>query len=347
MYFALILTLSVIIPFTKIINYFRLKIFPIILVSLFLMFNRGNNDYLGYLSIFFYPEGYAEPGYVFLVNMIKFFGGTSHNQVLWVLGILFIITLYRFAKHSKTINFVLLLYVIFPFVLDITQIRNTFMMLFVLNAFIEYFRGKKIRTLIWLLISSTFHFFGIFYIISFLLIGLKKEKSYYKLIILISLIGLFFMPALIRFGISYIPIPRIVDRLTVYTADTIKYSSLFIWGGILILDLIVFRLFIKRMDLTENNNKNQIQLIYDFMFTGLVFLGCVLFLFEFNRFFRNLFLLKYLLADYMLPSMTKNAKLLLVVYLLITAVLFAFLYSLGIEGMDYNTVLLRNSIFGY
>lgn len=347
MYFILILALILILPFTNFLNYHRLRFLPILVVSVFLMFNRGNNDYQGYQQIFIWPEGYSEPGYSLLIKIIKLLGGTSHDHVLLVLGIFWFITFYRYSKYTKMFNFVLLLYVIFPFVLDITQIRNTFMMLFVLNALLDFFNNKKNRAFLLLIIGSTFHSFGIFFVVLFLLLLFKKGKSYYKWIAAFSIISVFLMPFIIQFAITVIPYQRIVDRIIIYTADTVKVNSLIIWGGILVADLIVLSYFIRRIDSTTAKNMKLIYLLFDVMFTSMIFLASVLYLYEFNRLFRMLFLVKYFLAVFMLPNMKRQSQFLLLLYLIATTSLFAFLYSYGVEGIDYNYVLIRNAIFGY
>lgn len=344
MYIALVLALLMVALVTKTVNYKPLSYISILIVTPFLMFNRGNNDYLGYTEMFFYPEGYAEPGYSFLIKIIKLCGGTSHDQVLLVLGILFAVTLYRFAKYTNSMNLILFLYVIFPFVLDITQIRNTFMLLFVLNAIPEYYYKSKVKCYIFLIIGTTFHYFGIFYIISFILLEFKKKKNLYIILMLVGLANLIVMPYLIKFGISYIPIPRIVDRLSYYSSG-IKIKSLLIWGGILLSDLIVLKFFMKHLNSSgRNQNKEIIQMLYDLMYTGVIFLGCTMYLFEFNRFFRNLFIIKYLLVGFALPSMNRDEKILIILYLVLTSVIFAYAFAIVTEGVDNNFVLLHNAL---
>lgn len=349
MYFVLILILMLILPATKFLNYYRLRIVPIILVGLFIMFNRGNNDYQAYYDMFYFPGMYAEPGYSFLIKIIKMLGGTDHTYVLIVLGLFWIITFYRYSKYTNMFNFVLLLYVIFPFVLDITQIRNTFLMLFVLNAILSFHKGKKIWAFVLLGIGSTFHSFGLFFIVLFLLLLFKKGKGYYKFVILLSTLGLFLMPYIIKLSIAYIPIQRVVDRIILYTSSSIKISSLIIWGGILVADLFVLNYFIKQVDKESTKNISLIYFLFDVMFSSLIFLGSVMYLFEFNRLFRMLFLIKYLLAALILPRIKLEGKIILFLYLIITTSTFAFLYSIGAgsDGIDYNFVLLRNAIFGY
>lgn len=345
----LVLALLIVTVVAKVINLKPLSYSLILIVTPFLMFNRGNNDYLAYTEAFFYPESHiAEPGYIFLIKIIKLCGGTSHEQVLLVLGIFFAITLYRFAKYTKSINLILSLYVIFPFVLDITQIRNTFMLLFVLNAVLEYYNKSKLKCYILLAVGSTFHFFGILYIFSFLLLDfkrkLKKGNNFYKFTALFGLANLVLMPFIINIGIRVIPIQNIVDSLIAYSSADIKIFSLLAWGGILLSDLIVFRFFIKHLNSSKRiKNKELIQTLYDLMFIGIIFLGFLLYLFEFNRFFRNLFIIKYLLVGFMLPNMHRDEKILIISYLVITSALFAFAYSQGAGGIDYNFVLLHNA----
>lgn len=343
MFIALVFVLLVVAIVTKVINYKPLTYISILIVTPFLMFNRGNNDYLVYAEMFYHPENSPEPGYSFLLQIIQLCGGTSHEQVLLILGIFFAFTLYRFTKYTKSMNLILFLYVLFPFILDLTQVRDTFMLLFMLNAILEYYNKSKLRCYVLLVIGCTFHYFGIFYIISFLMLDFFKKKNSYIIIALVSLANLVLMPFMLKLGISVIPIQSIASRLIIYSTGSMRISTLLVWGSILLVDLIVLKFFIRHLDSSERDkNKELIKILYDLMYSGIIFFGCVLYLFESTRFFRNLFIIKYLLVGFMLPNMNRDEKILIILYLVITSSLFAYAYSLG---LDYDYALLSNALF--
>lgn len=55
--------------------------------------NSQNNDYEAYLALFDDPSGYAEIGYIVLVNSLKYIGFESHRSVLIFLSLLLVLTL--------------------------------------------------------------------------------------------------------------------------------------------------------------------------------------------------------------------------------------------------------------
>lgn len=344
MYIGLVLILLIIAFLTNGTKSKIVSFISIVIVAPLLIFNRDNPDYYSYTQIFLNPEYYAEGAYSFLIWLIKLFGGNSHEQVLLVMGIFFILTLYRFTKYVKSMNLVLFLYVIFPFVIDVIQIRNTIMVLFVLNAIIEYINENKVRGIIYLILGSMFHNFGIIFIIAFLTIILIKRANYYKMIIVIGLLNFLFMPTIIKLLIQFVPIQRIGDRLLLYLADTNKFQSLLSWGLLLVLDLLIFNIVVKNNNIEENNKRKKlIQLLYNFIFFGLAVYPCLLYLNEFSRFFRSMFIFKYLLLGCVLPYLNRDTKVILIFYVVATSILFSLLHS---KSVDYNYTLLHNFLFG-
>lgn len=345
MYIGLLLILMVVAFVTKGIKSRRVNLISILIIAPFLIFNRGNPDYYSYVEIFMSPETYAEGGYSFLIRVIKLFGGNSHEQVLLVLGIFLIVTLYRLTKYVEQTNLIIFLYALFPFVIDIIQIRNTFMILFVLNAVIEYINKKKIRCLIFLILGALFHNFGLVYIVAFFAINFIERNKYHKIMIVTGFLNFVLMPIIIKMVMMYIPIVRVGERLLIYLAETNKFKSLLSWGLILFLDLVIFGFVVKHKDIKENTQKRElIQLLYDLIYFGVAFFPCLLYLDESSRFFRNMFLFKYILLGCYIPSMTRDEKILFVFYMIVTAMLFSVLFHSDI--INYNDILKQNIMFG-
>lgn len=344
MYIGLILVLMIVAFVTKGAKSRQINIISILMIAPFLIYNRGNPDYYGYFEMFSNPETYAEGGYSFLIKIIKWCGGNSHEQVLLVLGIFLVVTIYRFTKYVKSMNLVVLLYVLFPYVIDIIQIRNTFMVLFVLNAVIEYNNNKKIKCLLFLILGATFHSFGLVYIVAFLAINFIEPNKYHKVMIATGFLNFVFMPTIIKVITRYIPIQRVADRLSIYTADTNKFKSLSIWGLILFFDLVIFGIIVNKKNEEENTTKKGlIQFLYDLIYFGIAFYPCLLYLNESSRFFRNMFIFKYLLLACALPKMTKNEKVIFILYIVSTAILLSVLFSTDI--VNYNDILRQNALF--
>lgn len=346
MYFGLILVLLILAFFRQRTRYSFMYFVSILILAILLAFNRGNPDYDSYIAIFENPQFYAEAGYTFLVKLIKQFGGNSHSQVLLVLGIFFVITLNRFSRYVKNMSFVMLLYALFPYIIDVIQIRNTFMILFVLNALIEYINKRKVKCLIYLILGTSIHSFGIIFIFVFLVINFLKRESYHKLIPIVGGINFFAIPITIKILTSYIYIPRVSERLILYIPDSSKFQSLASWGLVLLADVLLFKFIMNHKNLKENTKQTElIKMTYDLIYFGIAIFPGLLYLNEFSRYFRDIFILRYLLIGCALPILNKFEKIFFIFYALASATLFSIIYYFKV--VDYNVILKQINLFGF
>lgn len=301
-------------------------------ISLFFILNRGNHDYDGYVIIFENPDIYAERGYALLVNAIKLQGGT-HNHILLILGFFIFFTLYRYSKISNYFSLALLCYFIFPMPSDIIQIRNTFLMLFLMNAIHAYIKEKYLLTFTLLTIGTSFHSLGLIYLIIFIIMVVKNLKiihnHYYAFITILAIFAYGFFLPMISTALS----GESSRNLSSYISDNTKIHSLIIWGGNIIIDLIIIQFFLNRL-VQSTIHINYIYAIKSIIVASLIFSAGLLYIDEFNRLFRNLFLLKYLLFVSIIPLLRKKHQLFLATYMLVSASAFGLYYSYGLDS-DY------------
>lgn len=338
------------------------QILSSILLVLFLIFNTDNNDYETYKMIFANnnSSGLAEVGFEILIKIVKFFGGNDYRIILIILGILILFTLFRYRKHIMNLSFVIFLYFVFPFVLDIVQIRATFMFFLVLNALLEYSNKNKIRTLILLLLAASFHNLGWIYLFVFLMIQFftrsnkvillpvisKNNLFFYIIILYFGSLNLLFGEKIIEFIIKYSPFQRISTKLELYMTDSFNIDSLIGWGLILILDLIIFYFMInKKKFLFDKNEYILINTLYLTLFFGIIMIGNLIYLFEISRFFRNLFIIKYILYGILDKYLNSNEKILFRTYFTIVSTIFLFIYYW--RGFNYNGIIKNNIIFNF
>lgn len=311
----------------------------LILIGLFFALNRGNKDYDGYVIIFENPRAYAEPGYVLLIDIIKIFDGGNYNSVLLVLGIFVFATLYRYFNNFNIASLALLCYFIFPMPIDIIQVRNTFLTFFLLNSIFEYSEKKYIRSGIFLAIGSSFHFLGVVYIIPLLVVFVKDKKHFSKMVLLASVAFLLSAP----FMIDFIALSSEGIRNTQsYISKDNKFHSLFLWGSVLVVDLIVCNYFIKKVLNCDVKTIDLINTLYAFMLASITLVGGLLILDEFNRVFRTLFIVKYLLFGIMIPRLSGPNQVILAMYTLLTSVAFGLFYAVS---LDYDNILFNNLLF--
>ncbi|MEV5029138.1 EpsG family protein [Paenibacillus sp. LPE1-1-1.1] len=343
-----------------------LKQISLLFVLMFLVFNTDNPDFQIYNEIFEFndPNGIADIGFIMIIKLIKYLGGDSYRIILIIQALLLFITFSRFSKYIKNINFVILLYFIFPYIMDVIQVRNNLMFFLVLNALIEYIHNKKVKSLIFLIFATMLHSFGfVFFIVFFVIelfvsrsvrigerldshkIGYQNNKVFYNIIITLGIINIIAGRSFVDLILNKFPIEFVRVKIQYYYADSLNLGTLFSWSLLLIVDIIIFYNLIKRKEqqLNKSNNIKMITILYFFLFTGILLLGCMLYLFEFNRFYRGLFIVKYLLYGCIEKYLNEKEKLFMRAYLILTSVLMAVIYYL--RGIDYDHILWSNLLF--
>jgi hypothetical protein len=321
----------------------------LILLLLIFSFNNGNQDYKPYLDIFYNPETYSELGYLLLVNFVKFMGG-SHSTIVFLTGVFLTITLFRVFKVFK-VNFsiICILYFIYPFIFDITQIRNTIMLFFVLNGLIEVYNNKMGRALVLILIGSFFHNFVIVY---FLIISIYRfYKNSISKIFFVGLVLMLFLPFFFTFILPAVPIARVQSLVSNYLSNSVKIHSLIIWGvDYFIFITIAFYLcrYISSQYYCYNKSYDYIEFLFKILLIHIVFLGFLMYFFEFNRVYRNAFILRYLFIGACLPILPFRIQIKLAVYIFVNALVFSYLSTINLdESYSYEKILTSNKLLDF
>lgn len=359
LFFVLILLFLGSMPHIKKLSFF--EHFSLILILPFLLFNNDNPDYSAYEKIFFYddPNGLAEFGFNYIIKLTKLYLSNNYIIIQFFLSLLIFFTFLRFKKYIKSLNYIILLYFLFPFFIDIIQIRNTFMFFLVLNAILEFSNGKTFRTFVILCMATTFHVNGFVYLLLFLFFlifrtknikNLKisdvkyfKNKKFYNCIIFFGIINIFFGKSIISLIIKKSPITIITVKLNHYLINGFNIDSFIVWGLFLISDLIIFYKFLNSKEIQDHKNNNLIILLYFFMFSGLLLLGFMLHMNEFNRVFRSIFIIKYLLYGCIESLLPTQKKRILKFYLLLVSILLSSIYFY--RGIEYDNIIINNSLF--
>ena len=86
----------------------------------------------------------------------------------------------------------------------------------------------------------------------------------------------------------------------------------------------------------------------DFARIHVLFFAFLLYFFEFNRIYRNLFLLKYAVVCYSVSLLGRNYRIGAFLYLFINALIFAFFSQFSLDGgYDFTDVLVSNRVFEF
>lgn len=300
----------------------------IFLASALFATNRQNPDWLNYVAIFEQPELYAEVGYVLLVKLLKLLG-LGHEGVVLVLAILVCLTFFRYLDYSSCISGAILLYLIYPMAIDITQIRNTFGLFFILNMLIEIERRNFVLALLCLAVAASFHYFFLSYLLLFLLIVTRGARYWSVAIVLSTSIALVLAPYVLSFVISI----GVLRNIEAYLSQDIKYHSLLIWGAVLIADILCFGTIRQYFMTPRLFSEKLSDILFSTMVSGIPFLVGLLYVDDFHRFFRSLFLIKYLLASIMWPAISIQGRVLITLYLVLSVAVFGSYFNLQL-GFD-------------
>lgn len=273
----------------------------IILIFMWIIFagNTSNPDYNNFEHIYNKItigglESYSgvEIGFSIIMKLSGIFG-FSYQQFLIILSTVFLILLLKFIFYfSKSPALVLLIYIFFPFFLDIVQIRNSLAYIIVLNGIIYLYNKKNISYILIILLASLFHTTALFNLI-FLLINFVDPKKLLKIIVPTSIFLYLIKSEVINLMIKILPIG---DKYVVYLNGTSILNQLLYLILILGNFIIVYYTFLKVKKLGINNkiDTNIIKLA-SFSLSASILVIMILPLLSFDadffRLFRNLILI--------------------------------------------------------
>lgn len=315
----------------------QFKLNSLILVFfIFVIFcsNRQNQDYDAYVDIFNENELYAEVGYRWLIYFVRWIGG-SHNTIICILGFLVGATIYRICRLTKYGSYFAILYLLCPMPVDIVQIRNSFLLMFFINALIELSLNNRVRSLIYISFVVLFHSLGVVYFAIWCVVHFRKWRLYNRLIAIGSVISFLIVPFIIGFLIRFFD----TRTLSEYISTSVKFHSLIVWGGPYYLDLILI-LYLKRKIIIPKEDVISTVGVFISALTFIsVFSPLLLYLDEINRIFRNAMVLKYAIFVWVMPYVSRKVKYLLFVYLMLIALLLSIYYT---HQLDYDYI-----VFGF
>lgn len=337
-YIVLVLSLFV---WMVVLNYSRANklsnIFVILIITTLFVINRQNQDYDAYVDIFTTNELYAEVGYRWLIYAVKYLGGT-HDTIIIIMGLFVGITLLRLSRYCQYIAFAAILYMLCPMPIDIVQVRNTFLLMFLINSLIELEKGRKIRSLSFLFLVVMFHSLGIIYLLGWIIIQFRKWKSY-NFLMMIGLISSFVITPVFIKALIFIFDTR---TLHAYISESIKVHSLVIWGAPFLLNIFLIYQLKKIAVITNPDVRNWIELIFSLMLFLALFSPLLLYIDEINRIYRNSMLLNGMVIMSLAPYLNKQTRYSLFAYLLVFSLTLSVYYTSQIDydyivfGMPYS-----------
>ena len=278
-------------------------------------FNLDSRDWSKYQEKFERVTMRIEPGFGFLVNIVKSMGG-DFTQILWLTGFFFLITM-LFLVRSNHNNLVILLYALYPLVWDLNQIRNLFMFLFVLYAFYFMAYRKAIASYLAILIATSFHYSALFYVPLYPLLKLSR-KSFYRWMMV--LLAIFSMGAIVvKIALNPLLVWLNSPQLNYY-AHYIGDFSLFYFGIQVIhqsLDLLtVWWIDRQTTGKLDPATKSQQEVFLRAIFFTTLYLPAVAFFDEIHRLRRNAQLVKYMFSANAFRYLNNRQRIIVLILLL-------------------------------
>ncbi|KON82895.1 hypothetical protein AF331_18785 [Rossellomorea marisflavi] len=338
-------------------------IFVFIFVFMWILFgwNTGNADYNNYNYIYNFIDASGdypavEVGFKWIVKICILLG-LNYNGFLITYSFIGLMLITSTAKKfTNNTTLVLVLYFVYPFLLDVVQIRNFLsmaLMVFATRYLIQDGWKGVLKYILLILIATTFHYSSIFY----LLFLLTKIKSYKKITI-ITLLSIFFGYAAYNFLTVFIIRFLSMDRYTTYFSESTslyaKILFVFYFAFSLILMFYVYKR-IKRgkyQQLSSSSNSDQIQYADIVFKINILILISYIFVIkdvDFVRLYRNILPLNFILFAMIKPKykIIKNVEMLVHSWLFVAFLGFsswAFIYIRTFDTVVYP-IFTNNSIF--
>lgn len=259
--------------------------------------NTKNADYLTYQWLYDARISYGEPGYR-LVTKIGSTLGLNYNWFRLVIVACTILLLKsginKLTPYSAEF---MALYFIYPFFLDLIQLRNFIMMAFVVYA--AHFLLKKdykdiFLAVVFILVGASFQSLGLLFLLVIPLF-LFDNHQFGKAIIIITVIAfsvLLMIPQVSRgllYMLNQVSLPGL-DQLSKYFVHKVRFGYMPFWlFGVFELSWTYFSyLFLIRNKTIDANKQNIAWIAFNFTVIGIITMPFYTFEFSFARALRDI-----------------------------------------------------------
>ena len=275
-------------------------------------------DYAQYYSMYYFDYTQVEKGYEILSEFFLKRGVdySSFRIVTTLIGITTLsIAIYRFTNDLSKFW---MLYFLFPFFIDVIQVRNFLMMSFATLAasFLIKINFKNVLIYICLIIiGSSFQNAGLFFFIPLLFMLFRKKKiikqlfvTFITLLSILSILSRSLVYSIIYKIMSIVGAESMISsKLTYYMNGSVNYGFLLYWLAILFSYAIVN--YSLRAVLEHNNSQliaSKMAVIESFSLTSLLSLPLIIVSLDFFRIARDIFPL--VIVAYVLMVQTMKQK---------------------------------------
>lgn len=278
----------------------------------------NNYDFYNYYTLYkssanAISDRNAEIGFKILFYLFNQIGLKFYQARLLISVVGYLLIISTIKKYTNNINYVLLLYLFYPFINDVIQIRNFLavsIFIFSTRFLIEKPKLYVFKYSLFLLIASLFHISIIYYFLILVFLKMNKKQTLYTLFII--------MPIFIT--LSYTDLYKNLilflfdnEKLFYYlsrksTIGFIPISIMFIFR------YIVFIIFYKEAINQVNNfdniyyKKNIYDIIFKMNMAAFLIFPLLVYNYNFIRLYRNILILNYVLYSDVIYIIRKNGK---------------------------------------
>lgn len=281
------------------------------IIAMWVLFgwNNNNPDYVNYFrsyNVIYFSDGLTltgrDIGFKLLMNISSLIG-LDYKGFLIITSIVGILLIHSTVKkYSTNSSFVYLLYFIYPFFLDVVQVRNFLMMAIIIYSIRFLLQDSKYSNLKYFLfniVAVLMHSAAILYL-PLLFIKKNNKNNLLKGVVLFS----FLFSIIIFLNGNEIPFIKDIMRLFIDNQYIIswfdkktEYGFLLFWG-MHFLSFFMIRasrnLVLTNSDILDPIHIKFVNITYWVFVIGFIWFPFYMVSIEFTRLMRNLFLLNYI-----------------------------------------------------
>lgn len=295
-----------------------------------------NPDYDVYLSIYNsngeYTTNSLEYGFILLIKIFNLLGFNYEMFLMTVSIVAFCLIHTTVKRFVVNYHYVYAFYFVFPFFMDVVQIRNFLMMAIFIYATKFLVEDKKIKYLICIIIASSLQI-SAFAFLPFILINNKGKNYIVQVVFFISIstsIILLLNNKEIPFLGNIIDFTQ-SDKLSFYFETTTNYGFLLYWFLQVVSFVLISlsrQLYKKycNVNLKDDLKMKYINLVYWINVVAFAYLPLYLLNSNFSRLMRNLVILNYIviaITSYVIKNKEENR-----IYILIVLVYIVILFGI-------------------
>lgn len=298
-------------------------------------------------------------GYVFITKVFYDLGFSYFDYRVITIGVFFVVIFLISKRIVDFPIFVLLLYFIYPAFVDVVQIRNWYVEIFLLAGIYWMASGEKYRNLVFVLfiiLAATIHVAALVYLPFVLFLYIREYKYGNGLLSIMCCVGIlsplwanliiaqvpFFLDLAISSnigGMNYLTDPIGVRHFVAYVAVMVMCGTMY----------FIKKQYEKGVLSLDNIKKRYIYLVYDISVYFLVLSPLYSLSKELGRVPRNAVLLFYIaLAIYITNIKSTHTKTVIVVLSVIFAAAYGYVdFYMSVGAAEVHKILQNNIVFDF